>query len=490
MAKMTQVAGAAALLFASLQAAQAQTAGSMPSVQYLKDGTIAYAMTSLRWATYLKPDARVDCPDGVNDGPREQFAALFPGDGKPRALADTQLQREIQNWFPTTRPDYFPFREPGGTQALGLDLDGKVDPEDFTSLDGKPGIDNQMYRALGCINSHRDAQGINDSLNSGEIVSQEYNRTLVELNGVDDLANDEAVEVMIYRRPRCATHGRRRQGHPAGRSGSTCAGAGNSSSASTGRSWMASSPPNPSDLFIPGGLQPAGRRIPARREAAPLSLTRAEGLIAGFTDVESWHLEIMKLKSMRSPATRMASKWVDVDYKANGVGREWLRIDVPARTPRSPRHGHDLHAGLHPAGVEVSARGQRSAAARRPTAERRIRARRRKRRVTCRDERSRPGTREHAATLPFHIRGTRPVARYRTVAHGAARAAAFEPEPAADDAAVFAAARGHFLIPEGVAYRNTGTLGASPWEVMWTEGYRRLETDLAAWPNEQPDGSH
>ncbi len=71
-----------------------------------------------------------------------------------------------------------------------------------------------------------------------------------------------------------------------------------------------------------------------------------------------------------------------------------------------------------------------------------------------------------------------------------ARSAAFEPDPAADDEALFAAARGHFLIPEGVAYCNTGTLGASPWEVVnaLTEGIRRLETELAAWPYEQPDG--
>jgi len=71
-----------------------------------------------------------------------------------------------------------------------------------------------------------------------------------------------------------------------------------------------------------------------------------------------------------------------------------------------------------------------------------------------------------------------------------ARAAAFEPDPTADDAAVFAAARGHFLIPEGVAYCNTGTLGASPWEVVnaLTDGIRRLESDLSAWPYEQPDG--
>ena len=44
--------------------------------------------------------------------------------------------------------------------------------------------------------------------------------------------------------------------------------------------------------------------------------------------------------------------------------------------------------------------------------------------------------------------------------------AAFEPDPKADDAAVFAAAREHFLIPAGVAYGNTGTLGASPREVV------------------------
>ena len=70
------------------------------------------------------------------------------------------------------------------------------------------------------------------------------------------------------------------------------------------------------------------------------------------------------------------------------------------------------------------------------------------------------------------------------------RAAPFAPDARADDAAVFAAAREHFLIPPGVAYCNTGTLGASPREVVdaLAEGVRRLETDLAAWPYEQPDG--
>ena len=68
--------------------------------------------------------------------------------------------------------------------------------------------------------------------------------------------------------------------------------------------------------------------------------------------------------------------------------------------------------------------------------------------------------------------------------------AAFVPDAQADDASVFAAAREHFLIPAGVTYCNTGTLGASPREVVdaLTEGIRRIEVNLAAWPYEHPDG--
>lgn len=60
----------------------------------------------------------------------------------------------------------------------------------------------------------------------------------------------------------------------------------------------------------------------------------------------------------------------------------------------------------------------------------------------------------------------------------------------ASDADVFAEARQHFFIPAGVAYCNTGTLGASPREVVdaVTKGTEQLERDLAAWPYETADG--
>lgn len=77
-----------------------------------------------------------------------------------------------------------------------------------------------------------------------------------------------------------------------------------------------------------------------------------------------------------------------------------------------------------------------------------------------------------------------------SAARAHARPSPFVPDAQADDAAVFKAAREQFLIPAGVAYCNTGTLGASPREVVdaLIEGIRRNETDLAAWPYEQRDG--
>lgn len=58
------------------------------------------------------------------------------------------------------------------------------------------------------------------------------------------------------------------------------------------------------------------------------------------------------------------------------------------------------------------------------------------------------------------------------------------------DAAVFAAARREFLFPPSVTYCNTGTLGASPREVVsaLTEGIQALERDLPDWPYFQSDG--
>jgi selenocysteine lyase/cysteine desulfurase len=66
----------------------------------------------------------------------------------------------------------------------------------------------------------------------------------------------------------------------------------------------------------------------------------------------------------------------------------------------------------------------------------------------------------------------------------------FNPSPNDSDERVFAAARKQFLFPTDVTYCNTGTLGASPREVVATlaRGTERLERELPDWPYFQADG--
>ena len=266
----------------------------------IKDGTIAYALTTLRWATYLKPGTPVDCPDGVNQGPREQFAVLFPNNGQTRNLADTQLKRETQNWLPTTAADYFPFREPRGPHAIGLNLDGKIGPNDFTSPEGEPGIDNQLFRVLGCINSYRDSHGANDELNSLEIIKENYNRLLIELNGVTSLKNSDHVVVMVYRGlDRLSTDAGGTEVLPGGTQRIDIRWGAKFIQRLEGKIVNGVLITEPADLAFPWSVfgLAADEYLRGARLRLELSPTKAQGLIGGYADIETWYLQLMKSQS-------------------------------------------------------------------------------------------------------------------------------------------------------------------------------------------------
>ncbi len=168
------------------------------------DGSIGYVLTDLIWATYQTPDAKAECPEGLNHyGPRQVFEVLYP-ENRERTLLDTQLKYEIETWYPRISPDSFPtdrfpFREVGGPLSYGLNLDGEVGPEDFTHPDGMPGIDNQLYRATGCLVGYRGPDGLQWIFLKHAIRQQTFSRLMIELTGVDDLANDPEVQVTLYR---------------------------------------------------------------------------------------------------------------------------------------------------------------------------------------------------------------------------------------------------------------------------------------------------
>lgn len=187
-------------LFAAMTVGFAGAAVADESANVIRGGTIGYVMTDYHWALYQTKDSKAECPQGFNDGPREQFKILFPDDGKQRTLVETQLARESAVWRPDVSPEPYPFKEATGKHALGLNLDGKTGPNDFSSPDGAvQGVDNQLYRAIGCITAYRGPDGAVYYFGNKFAQQYDYDRVLMELTDVDSLANDNDVTVTTYR---------------------------------------------------------------------------------------------------------------------------------------------------------------------------------------------------------------------------------------------------------------------------------------------------
>jgi hypothetical protein len=190
---------AVAALAVGAGSATADTPASSDQPSVIRDGRIGYVVTHRYWAVHQTPEGKVECTRGYNDGPREQFKQLFPEDGVKRTLIDTQLMREGRQWFPDTSEEVFTFKEAGGKVSFGMDLDGKVKDNDFVSPDGAKGIDNQLYRAIGCISNYRAPEGTVYHFENEFMRRYNSNRFMIELSGVDSLVNDGDVTVTTYR---------------------------------------------------------------------------------------------------------------------------------------------------------------------------------------------------------------------------------------------------------------------------------------------------
>ncbi|HEY4369663.1 MAG TPA: hypothetical protein VGN07_20685 [Steroidobacteraceae bacterium] len=165
----------------------------------LRDGRIGYVMTERRWAVYETEGGKTECPHGFNLGPREQFELLFPkSSGKVYTEMESHLMREGGAFHATDSKEPFPFYDAGGTMSYGMNLDGKIGPNDFQSPEGVKGIDNQLYRAIGCIGAYR-MNGVVSFFDTNDMFKNGYNRWMIELTGVDNLTNDDDVTVTTYR---------------------------------------------------------------------------------------------------------------------------------------------------------------------------------------------------------------------------------------------------------------------------------------------------
>jgi len=187
------------LLLGALTVAGLTSGGSALAADALRDGRIGYVMTERRWAVYETPEGKTECPRGFNSGPREQFEELFPkNSSKTVTEVESRLMREGRAFHLENQKDPFPFYEAQGPRSYGLNLDGKVGPNDYLGPDGEKGVDNQLYRAIGCIAAYRMG-GVVSFFDTVDMYRNGYNRWLIELTGVDDMVNDDDVTVTTYR---------------------------------------------------------------------------------------------------------------------------------------------------------------------------------------------------------------------------------------------------------------------------------------------------
>ena len=261
------------------------------------NGTIGYVMTDLFWAVYQTPDGKTECPKGYNDGPRQQFTSLFP-DSTVRTVVDTQLKQEIETWHPTAEPDQFLFHEVEGALSYGLNLDGEIGSNDFTHPNGEQGIDNEVYRAVGCIIGFRGPDGVEFIYQNKGILDRRYNRMMFELTDVDDLVNDEDVTVTLYRgMDRLLTDATGLKAMAGG-------------SQRVDWRWGAKLIRQTQGRIVNGVLttEPIAKMVmPWMNLSVPsihifydmrlqltLTSTSAEGLIAGYADVDTWYKQLIR----------------------------------------------------------------------------------------------------------------------------------------------------------------------------------------------------
>ncbi|MBM3513921.1 MAG: hypothetical protein FJX59_09415 [Alphaproteobacteria bacterium] len=201
------------------------TAGTMAAAVALLAASPAQAKT-LGFVLTIWNIAQVEtkfideCPEGFNIGYDELWWRGLSKDDRAK-YTDNGLRTRLDRYFNAIRRG--PNKEDvcmnptavaapphllvEGKQSYGLNLDGDTEGkaganscahENFEGVDGTKGVDNQMYRLLGCVYGFRSYGQFEVNANENR-KSNGNGMTLFEITNVDDVKNDPDVTVNIYR---------------------------------------------------------------------------------------------------------------------------------------------------------------------------------------------------------------------------------------------------------------------------------------------------
>ena len=129
----------------------------------------------------------------------DQVRRIAELNGFPKDRGALAYQKQTIAYSSCTNPEDFPalavgYQPYSGKISTGLNLDGKTDSQDFTSPKGEKGVDNQLWRAVGC---YKQYQEMNDPDLQKKIMLSARSPTLIEVSGINDIHNDPDVTVRI-----------------------------------------------------------------------------------------------------------------------------------------------------------------------------------------------------------------------------------------------------------------------------------------------------
>ncbi|MFO0690647.1 MAG: hypothetical protein U0900_18240 [Myxococcota bacterium] len=177
-----------------------------------------------RWYDEIPKEDPGECPDGLNITEVEYFPEQWKA-----FMAERQRVREAEGRFirwdhpllppdacqdPLSQPDPGYITLDGPAKVAGLDLDGIASTragaggadgaganacahDDFTSPTGEAGIDNQAWRLMGCVRGYRPNDLMDRLHQANTMIKEGGYAILMEISGMDDPRNDDAVEVQL-----------------------------------------------------------------------------------------------------------------------------------------------------------------------------------------------------------------------------------------------------------------------------------------------------
>lgn len=163
-----------------------------------------------------------ECPEGIVIGNDEiWFNGLSPEEKDAQTAGGTLQVLDLPRrpnqylrgpngedvcWHPESVIDP-PMRTVTGKYSYGMNLDGNSDGrataktcehDNFTTPDGKiKGVDNQLYRLMGCVYGYR-SEGYLEHHANRERQDESKGIILIDIKNVDDAHNDDSVEVSFY----------------------------------------------------------------------------------------------------------------------------------------------------------------------------------------------------------------------------------------------------------------------------------------------------